>query len=219
MTVAEEKILYTAKDFSFIKKIVKACCVEPKDLDIKTLHPNDLIYLLYAIRLITFGEKYHDERKCPDCGLKQDIVIDISEMEMTQLDTEGLTEKLQVKLPVAKDELQLALLNQGDLDEIDRKVNSGLSKGTVRNAGDYEYVLKLEKIIDSNLTNPFENREKKMAYIDKMNARDLAAIQATINKIEFGFDTTVYRECEGCGKEMEVTGTICPEFFHPTTEI
>lgn len=219
MMVSEEKILYTAKDFSFIKKIVKACCVEPKDLDIKTLHPNDLIYLLYAIRLITFGSKYTDERKCPECGLKQDIEIDISEMEMTQLKTEGLEDRLKVKLPVNGDTLQLKLLSQGDLDDIDRKVNAGVNKGTIREPGSYEFTMKLKKTIDTINDEPFESEAHKIAYIEKLNARDLAAIQATLGKIEFGFDTTVYTECVGCGAEMEVAGTICPEFFHPTTEI
>lgn len=219
MMVSEEKILYTAKDFSFIKKIVKACCIEPKDLDIKTLHPNDLIYLLYAIRLITFGSKYTDERKCPNCGLKQDIEIDISEMEMTQLETEGLTEKLKVKLPFDGSELQLKLLSQGELDEIDRRVKNAVQRGTVKDAEGNEFMLKLCKIIEEKDGEPFESEKHKLAFIESLTSRDLAAITATVNKIEFGFNTTVYRECINCGEEMEVTGTICPEFFHPTTEI
>lgn len=219
MMVSEEKILYTAKDFSFIKKLVKACCVEPKDLDIKTLHPNDLLYLLYAIRLITFGSKFTDERKCPNCGLKQNIEIDISEMEMTQLDTEGLSDKLKVKLPLNGSELQLKLLNQGEIDEVDRKINAGVQKGTIKDAGGAEYMMKLCKIIEEKDGEPFESEKAKLAFIEKLTARDLAAINATINKIEFGFDTKVYRECIDCGEEMEVTGSICPEFFHPTTEI
>lgn len=219
MMVSEEKILYTAKDFNFIKKLVKACCIEPKDLDIKTLHPNDLIYLLYAIRLITFGSKFTDERKCPECGLKQTIEIDISDMEMTQLETEGLEEKLKVKLPVMGDELQLKLLSQGEIDDIDRKISAGANKGTIRNAGEYEFISRLKKSIDLKNGEQFESEAHKLAFIEKLNARDLAAIQATLGKIEFGFDTTVYRECCSCGAEMEVTGTICPEFFHPTTEI
>lgn len=219
MMVSEEKILYTAKDFSFIKKIVKACCIEPKDLDMKTLHPNDLIYLLHAIRLITFGDTYKDERKCPYCGLKQDIEINISEMEMTQLDTEGLADRLKVKLPLDGSTLQLKMLSQGEIDEIDRKVANAVQKGIVKDAGGHEYMLKLCKILDEKDGEPFESDKHKLAFIEKLTSRDLAAIQATINKIEFGFDTTVYRECIGCGEEMEVKGTICPEFFHPTTEI
>ena len=88
MTTKEEKILMTSRDFSVFERLVKSCCVEPKDLDIGLLHQNDIMYLIYALRELTFGTTYNQEIKCPECGAKQEIEVDISEMEVNILDLE-----------------------------------------------------------------------------------------------------------------------------------
>ena len=114
MTTKEEKILYTAKDFNFLDRLVKSCCVEPKDLDTGLLHQNDLMFLTFALRELTFGSTYTQTITCPECGSKFDTEIDISEMDVNILDTKGLDKKLEVKLPVNGDTLKLTLLSKGE---------------------------------------------------------------------------------------------------------
>ena len=90
MTTKEEKILMTSKDFSVFDRLVKSCCVEPKDLDTGLLHQNDIMYLVYALRKITFGDSYIQEVTCPECGFKQEMEIDISEMTINLLDIDSI---------------------------------------------------------------------------------------------------------------------------------
>ena len=55
MTTKEEKMIYTARDSSFLNKIVKSCIVEPADVNLDNLHSADITYLIYMIREMTFG--------------------------------------------------------------------------------------------------------------------------------------------------------------------
>lgn len=100
MTTKEEKILYTSRDMNFLDRLIKSCCVEPKDLDTNLLHNNDLMFLTFALRELTFGSTYEQDIVCPECGTKQKVEIDISEMDVNCLDLKDLSEKLECTLPV-----------------------------------------------------------------------------------------------------------------------
>ena len=68
MTTKEEKLLYTSRDLGFLDRLIKSCCIEPTDLDTTTLHQNDIMYLTFALRELTFGNTYMQEVVCPHCG-------------------------------------------------------------------------------------------------------------------------------------------------------
>jgi hypothetical protein len=137
-------------------------------------------------------------------------------MNITYLDSEGLEDKLLVKLPVNGDELQLKLLSSGDINRLDKQVKNRTAKGKVQDPETYEFTIKLMETIVSKNGEDFESFEDKRNYVDNLNMRDLVAIQNTLNKIEFGLDPSVVITCNKCKEEVEVSGLICPEFFRPT---
>ena len=216
MTTKEEKILLTAKDFSVFDRLVKSCCVEPKELDTGLLHQNDIMYLVYALRELTFGNTYTQEVMCPECGFKQEVDIDISMMELNILDVDSIEENLQVKLPVNEDVLQLKILSSGEIKSIEKMVKQKTVKGKLLDPEAYEFTSKLMASIVSRNGEDFESEEEKRAYVDKFHMRDLVAIQNTLTSIEFGLDTTNVITCNKCKEDVEVTGLICPEFFRPS---
>ena len=216
MTTKEEKLLYTSRDLGFLDRLIKSCCVEPKDLDTTALHQNDIMYLTFALRELTFGNIYKQEITCPYCGTKQPVEIDISEMTVEVLDTDGIEEKLTVALPVNKDTLQLKLLSRGDTQRLERTVKQKTNKGKLQNPEEYELLIKLAELIVTRNGEDFESYEEKLRYVDTLNLRDLNVIQKTISKLDFSLDNSNLRVCSRCGEEVEVAGLICPEFFHPT---
>ena len=62
----------------------------------------------------------------------------------------------------------------------------------------------------------YENVENKIEYLNQLRMKDLVTIQNALNDFDFGLRRNIYRECENCGEDMEVTGFIVPEFFHPS---
>lgn len=216
MTTKEEKILLSARDFSIFDRIVKSCCVEPKDLDTGLLHQNDIMYLIYALRELTFGPTYIQDIQCPECGFKQEAEIDISMMEVSILDTENIDEQLTVTLPVAGDTLQLKLLSSGDIKRLDKQIKQKVTKGKIQDPESYEFLVKLMETIVNKNGEDFESFEEKRSYTDNLNLRDLVAIQNTLNKINFGIDNKVVITCTKCNEDVEVNGLVCPEFFRPS---
>ena len=216
MTTREEKILLTARDFSVFERLVESCTVKPKDLNIGLLHQSDLMYLVFALRELTFGNTYSQEIVCPECGSKYESIIDIADMNLTFLDTESLDSKLKVKLPVSGDTLQLKLLSVGDIRKIDKMIKNKTAKGRLKDPEGYEIIVKLMETIVSINDEDFESQEYKQNYVETLNLRDLNVIQNTLADIDFGLDTTNTIVCDKCGEEVEVRGLICPEFFHPS---
>ena len=216
MTTKEEKILMTTRDLSVFDRLIKSCVVEPKDLDTGLLHQNDIMYLVYALRSITFGDKYTQEITCPECGFKQDIEVDITEMDVTILDTDDIEEKLTVKLPVNGDTLQLKLLSSGDIKRLDKQIKLKTTKGKIKDPDSYEFLVKLMEVIVNKNGEDFESIDEKRNYVDNLHMQDLVAIQNVLKNIEFGLDPTIVRTCNKCYEDIEVSGIICPEFFRPT---
>ena len=213
MTTKEEKIIYTSRDMSFIEKIVKSCIVEPKNVDIDLLHPNDITYLLYMIRELTFGPNYKQKMQCPYCGLRQDIEIDITEMTYEILDLESLDEKLNVKLPVCGDTIQLKLLSQGDFNHIDEYIKRLVRQNKLEDPEGYKYVYRFAKMIKTINGEEKEDIKEVISYIDNLNMKDFGAIKEVLQDIPIGINTLNIRKCRNCGEEVEVFGAAVPEFF------
>ncbi len=213
MTTKEEKIIYTSRDMSFIEKIVKSCIVEPKDVNINLFHPNDITYLLYMLRELTFGPNYKQKMQCPYCNYSQDIEIDITEMSYEILDIESLNEKLKVKLPVCEDEIQLQLLSQGDFKDIEENIKRLTRQNKLSDPEGYEYVYRFAKMVKSINGEEKSDIREVVDYLDNLNMRDFGAIKDALKDIPMGLNTMNIRECKNCGEEVEVYGAAVPEFF------
>lgn len=212
MTTKEEKMLYTAKDGTFIQKIVSSCCVEPKDLDTNKLHPSDITYLLYMIREMTFGPTYKQEMQCPYCNLKQVIEIDITEMTNYLLDMDEMEELFNITLPVNGDTLELKLLSQGDMENISNTIKKLNRQDKLKDPEGYEYTYRFASLIKSINGEELEIKDV-INYIDELNLRDFDEIKKALSLLKIGIDTSNTRICKNCGEEVEVFGVTVPEFF------
>ena len=212
MTTKEEKMIYTAKDSSFLEKIVKSCIVEPKDIDMDLLHSADITYLLFMIREMTFGPTYGQSMNCPYCNHKQDVEIDITEMKTYLLDFDELNKYSEITLPVCGDKLKIRLLSNKDINEINKTIKQLTRDNKLQDPDGYEYSYRFAKLIE---TINGEEKEIKdiITYIDNLNLRDFNEIKRSLASIHIGLDTTNIRVCKSCGEEVEVQGITVPEFF------
>jgi hypothetical protein len=212
MTTKEEKMIYTARDSSFLNKIVKSCIVEPKDCDLDKLHSADITYLLYMIREMTFGPNYKQAMQCPYCNQKQDIEIDITEMITYLLDFDELEANSEITLPVSKDTLKIKLLSNGDIDDINRTIKRLTKSEKLQDPDGYEYTYRFARLIES-INGEEKDIKEIINYLDNLNLRDFDEIKRALSNIRIGLDTTNTRVCKKCGEEVEVQGVAVPEFF------
>ena len=165
------------------------------------------------IRELTFGPNYKQKMQCPYCGLRQDIEIDITEMTYEILDLESLDEKLNVKLPVCGDTIQLKLLSQGDFNHIDEYIKRLVRQNKLEDPEGYKYVYRFAKMIKTINGEEKEDIKEVISYIDNLNMRDFGAIKDVLQDIPIGINTLNIRKCRNCGEEVEVFGAAVPEFF------
>lgn len=212
MTTKEEKMIYTARDNSFLDKIVKSCIVEPAECNLDNLHAADITYLLYMIREMTFGPTYTQTMQCPYCNQKQDIEIDITEMTTYLLDFEELKKYTEFKLPVCGDTLKIKLISNGDLHEINKDLKRLTKDGKLQDPEGYEYIYRFAKLIET-INGEEKDIKEVINYLDNLNLRDFNEIKKALSNIHIGIDTTLTRVCKKCGEEVEVQGVAVPEFF------
>ena len=212
MTTKEEKMIYTARDSSFIDKIVKSCIVEPADINMDLLHAQDITYLLYMIREMTFGPNYKQTMQCPYCNLKQDIEIDITEMTTYLLDFDELEKYSTIKLPLNGDTIKIKLLSNGDLKEIAKTIKQMTRDNKLKDPEGYEYTYRFAKLVES-INGEEKDIKETIEYLDNLNLRDFNEIKRALSLIKFGLDTNNTRVCKKCGEEVEVQGVAVPEFF------
>lgn len=215
MTAAEEKILYSSRDYGFIKRLCKSCTISPKVLDTSKLLPQDLMFILYQLRELTYGPVYKQPVKCPYCGMKQDADINIASFEYTMLD-EDIDSKLFIELPISKAKIHLRLLSQDEIDFVEQE--SAKHASEISDLDGYLLLKKISLMIDSVSGIEFTDDMHKLSYVNKMHAADFNAIRNKLNSIQFGLqnNTTVICQNEKCREKLEVIGTVCPEFFRPT---
>lgn len=213
MTTKEEKIIYTSRDMSFLEKIVKSCIIEPSNVNIDLLHPNDITYLLYMIRELTFGPKYKQKMQCPYCDLRQDIEIDITEMTYEIIDLDTIDDKLFISLPVCGDTIKLKMLSQGDFNNIDETVRRLERQNKLSDPEGYKYIYRFAKMVTEINGEECTDIKSVIDYLENLNMRDFAAIKETLQDTPMGLNTLNIRKCKNCGEEVEVYGATVPEFF------
>lgn len=212
MTTKEEKMIYTARDSSFLEKIVKSCIVEPKDINLDKLHSADIDYLLFMIREMTFGPNYTQTMQCPYCNLKQDIEIDITEMTTYLLDFDELSKNSEITLPVCGDVIKITLLSNGDINEINKVIKQMSRDNKLQDPEGYEYTYRFAKLVET-INGEERDIKEVIEYLDNLNLRDFNEIKKALANIRIGLDKTNIRVCKKCGEEVEVQGMAVPEFF------
>lgn len=219
MTTAEEKILYSSRDFGFIKKICKACTTVPKQLDTSLLLPQDLMFMLFQIRELTFGPVYKQPIKCPHCGMQQEADINIADFEYKILD-DDISTKLFIDLPISKANVHLKFLSQDEIDNVENEVTTLFQEGKISDIEGNMLIRKIAHMIDTVTGIKFEDFNHKLSYLNKLHMADFNAIRNKLNEVAetFGLNNNVVVTCENpnCEGKVEVVGTICPEFFRPT---
>ena len=219
MTTAEEKILYSSRDFGFIKKICKACTVKPRGLDTSVLLPQDLMFMLFQIREITFGPTYKQPAVCQYCGMHQEVEVNIANFEYKLL-SDNASSELFIDLHISKANVHLKLLSQDEIDNIEREANTLFQEGKLQDVEGNTMVRKIAAMIDSVSDIEFVDFNHKLSYVTKLHMADFNAIRNKLNQVAetFGINNSVVVDCAnaGCDGKVEVLGTICPEFFRPT---
>ena len=224
MTIKEEEILYLADDNpTYLDDIALSCIVSPKNVTLDQLHPNDLLYILYAIRNISFGSTYKQNSICPTCRQNNLITVDITKLPLDCLDEKYINAIRNVHLHDKDNIVTINIPTEGDLLRLDDLVKEGIKKNKITNPSQaklFEFRLRRDSRIEELDGVPFKSKNEKAAFMDSLTSRDYNLITNAAEKIReaFGLDRSIEVKCNNCKRTYESEAAIVPEFFRPSYE-
>ncbi len=224
MTVREEEILYLSDDNpTYLDDIALSCIVSPKNITLDQLHPNDLLYILYAIRNISFGPEYKQNSICPSCRMNNLITVDITKMPLDLLDQSYVDIMREVDLRDRKDTVTINLPTEGELLRLDESIKEGIKRNKITDmeqAKRYEFRARRDAHIKAVNGQEFKDKKSKEQYMESLTSRDYNLITGAGSKVResFGLDRTIDVKCSNCHRQYESEAAIVPEFFRPDYE-
>lgn len=212
ITTADEKYLYGSSNNVF-SKVLRNCIVSPKDINLDDLLPFDELFLIFKLRIHTYGPDYRVSGVCPHCGNKHVYTINLDEMDCYYLD-EGFEEPLEFTLPVCEKKVSVKLLRKKDHDAVRRQAKK-IAKATGSNAKELEYVLRMAKYI-RKIDDEDVDEGQAQAFVEKLSGRDSAYFWWKLDEsVKCGIETMTEVVCPSCNEEFDLSYGISSEFFRP----
>lgn len=213
ITTKEEKMLLGSTGDDTMSNIVRACIVNPKNIDVNELIASDLHFLLMKLRIHTYGPEYKVTFQCPACGNSEISVVNLDDLIIYNLE-EKFETPMVFELPKSGDTLGCRLLTQKDT----KFINQLAKRATKQSPGNRQqaaYSIRQARHIMTINDKPVTDAEAQ-SYVQNMHGKDSAYFWWKINDVKIGYDTTIEHTCSACGNEFESTLPISSEFFRPT---
>jgi hypothetical protein len=211
MTGAEEDILAGKTDSITLKlnAIMAGCLVrigsitDPGEIAkvINLLPSGDRIYLLVLIRMVTLGDDFAFDEKCPECGDKATYNIFLSSLEVTPMKDKNKRE-FEFTAPSGKKIIIKTLLGKDE----------GLaSKYGEEYPNDVVSAIMLARVVSIDGVPATVESLKKLGWKDRSFARK------SIESIDGGVELGVTNECKKCNFEFTKDLQIGSQsFFFPS---
>ena len=210
MTTAEEKMLLSSAEDVF-DQIIKKCVTEPANFDIAKIPLMDKNFLYVKLRIISYGNKYKFEYRCPECGRTSSTTIDLDELEVEYLPEDFKDPFATVTLPICGDKLTLTLPRNDDYVKIRSRVRRFESKFPDA-VGDESLIFGLMAFISEINGTPVDS--KLHDYVSNLHVQDAGYLRHEINKLTAGIERETTVNCPKCHNDVEVPIPMGINFFH-----
>ena len=173
----------------------------------------DYQFLMYKLREVTFGNDYEMQGICPFCGTRQDMIVDLDDLEVIEF-SEEMLDYMEVELPQSNSTVEITMQTPRMLDSINRQVKQAKKK--IKNKENPQILyLMLNSIIKKD-DEDFNSLEGE-TWLRNLPLGDANRIIASIDKLNtsFGLDLSVYHTCDFCGEEIIAPFRVNETFFRP----
>jgi len=223
MTVRDEALLGTRReeDRAKVVDLLIKNCVNEK-FDINELLVTDKLFILFAIRRITYGPEYKFKLRCTNCDFVFLHTVQIFDSFKVRVLEDNEIEPYSVLLPDCNKTIKFRMLRVEDEREIEKYNRSKLLQGASI-VGDPTYSYRLARhIVDIT---PFEPASKdgsltmsdKISFVETLTGLDSAVFRDAILSHQSGLELTMSVECPQCGNVFEELLPITVDFFRPNS--
>jgi hypothetical protein len=197
MTAKEEDILMNRaliKKGTVITELLKSCMTN-KNIDVNALLSGDRNALMIAIRSSGYGSEYTPSFQCPKCDARNDLQIDLADLELKRLTIEPVSpgkNHFRFKLPVSKIEVDFRFLTGEQEEKIVKEVEMRKNRGMPENAITTRF---MQQII---AVNGDQSPGIIAKFVNHMPARDSLELRRYLDKHEPGVKMEVEFMCSNC---------------------
>lgn len=204
--------------FKVLADIIENCIIGEKPaVHVYDMALGDYEFLLYKLRIITYGPDYKMVVQCPSCGERVETIANLDNLKNIEFDTEAFEVARCFTLPVSGKLISLKFQTPRMIDEHESKVRE--IKRRVKEAEiDFDQFVTLKQIIDTVDGTKFSENDLEN-FINKLPARDMMFIFKKLDALNncIGVDNNMVVECTACGEDILTYFRLGPEFFRPTT--
>lgn len=212
----KKKLLMTNPD-DVLLALLQASIISPQNFNVYNLYSFESTYLLYRLRVLTYGNehKYHDT--CPHCRGDNEIEVNLSEVPIIPV-PDDFKPIFNITLPVSGVTLTCKLLNEGELISVRKKAAELEEKtGNMSALGDLLWESRICAINGNEKVAPIEITQ----FLDDLIDYDNEYLMYHYNKQigNYGLQTNLTTKCDICGKTFNSEIPSIYTFFRPTFEI
>lgn len=204
----------TEESQKVMAQILDDCIVSDMGISSYDLCLGDFQFLLYKLRVVTFGPEYEIQCKCPYCGFENNITLNIDELEVHEY-SDNLADLLEFNLPVSGNHVKLTMQTPRMLDRISSRVREYNKKR--KNANEnatvlYTIMSSLEEVDEE----PIDILTMEQ-WIKDLPLADSNAILYRIDEINnsLGIELDSIATCKVCGSSFIAPFRVNNTFFRP----
>lgn len=216
-TMQERTRLASTNPFKTTPRLIGECLVGSK-FDPEDLKLFDLYYLMFKLRIITYGPDYKVRVTCGQCNSQTSVIVNLDDLEVDML-TDNDMEPFNIELPVSKDTLQCKYLSCRDLNRLQNEIERQKAKAPDADESDLSFIPALcSRVVSINDEEiPYH---KMVEYMQNMHARDYNTFEQKYVNItnKPGINLNYVETCPKCGAPIVFEVPMLSEFFRPTID-
>lgn len=218
MRARHEMLRLSATDESnkIMAEIIDDCLESDLGISAYDLCLGDFQFLLFKLRIVTFGPEYELNGKCPFCGFDQQANVNLDELPIKFV-PENFNDLKTIILPNSGEEVKLTYQTPRMLDRINVKVKEyrRRHRGEDINPVILFNILSVIDTVDGEEVIPYELED----WVLNLH---LADANALINRIDemnnaIGIDLETHEICNICGTDYVVPFRVNNTFFRPAS--
>lgn len=220
MTTAEEmrRLSPTEHPYENLCSIIDDCMVEGPPMSSYDMCLGDYQFLLYKLRIVTYGADYLVSSNCPYCKSNSQETIDLDSLTINTYN-EDIDDLFNVELPVTKHKIRLKMTTPKMLDTLKDRITDYKRKATDKTV-DASILFNLSMVIDTvdGRKVPAPQLEEMLRKLPMKDTNYLAVYSDKLNSV-IGIDTSTTFVCDICGLSHRGKLSITSEFFRPSLDI
>jgi len=174
----------------------------------------DYQFLLTKLWLVTYGSEYKVVIQCPNCGEYTSGSINLSDIEVHELDDENFILENEFELPISKAKVKLSLQTPRMLDKIKEKSKSKRIK--TKTSQNFELLYSAMSLI-SEVDGKQMNEINLESFVRKLPLKDVYFIIQKGDELngKVGLDNSVIAKCSNCSYDIITNFRLEPKLLGP----